>query len=103
MNPMMLGFASFLLATMAIGLIRALRGPTPSDRMMAVQLIGTASIGVLLLLASGLGMPALADVALLFGLLAAVAVAALTRRRIAPQSPERTAAAAPSVPPSSER
>ncbi|MBK5970934.1 MULTISPECIES: monovalent cation/H+ antiporter complex subunit F [Thiorhodovibrio] len=81
MATMMLVFASLLLATMGVGLVRALRGPTPADRLLAVQLIGTASIGVLLLLAAALSMPALADVALVFSLLAAVAVAALTRRR----------------------
>lgn len=81
MATLLLVFASLLLATMAVGLVRALRGPTPADRLLAVQLLGTASIAVLLLLATALSMPALADVALVFSLLAAVAVAALTRRR----------------------
>ena len=103
MQQALLGFASVLLAIMAVGLVRALRGPTPGDRMMAVQLLGTASTGVLLLLAAALRMPALGDVALLFGLLGVVAVAALTRRRArtratAMPSPEAVMQAASSAP-----
>jgi multicomponent Na+:H+ antiporter subunit F len=71
-----------LLITMSVGLIRVVIGPTPADRMMAAQLLGTAGIGMLLLLAMALRVPALIDVALIFGLLAAVAVAAFTRRRV---------------------
>jgi multicomponent Na+:H+ antiporter subunit F len=48
--------------------------------MMAVQLMGTSGIGVLLLLGPAIGVPALVDVALVFALLAAVAIVAFTRR-----------------------
>jgi multicomponent Na+:H+ antiporter subunit F len=76
-----LGIALVLLATMAAGLIRVMIGPTATDRMMAAQLLGTSGIGVLALLATALGVPALIDVGLIFALLAAVSVAAFTRRR----------------------
>lgn len=76
-----LAIALLLLATMSIGLIRVVIGPTPSDRMMAAQLLGTSGIGVLLMLAPVIGVPALIDVALVFALLAAVAIIAFTRRR----------------------
>lgn len=82
MAVMFLAAAVVLLAIMGVGLVRALRGPSAADRLLAVQLIGTASIAVLLLLAAALERPALADVALVFSLLAAVAVAALTRCRV---------------------
>lgn len=81
-NEVYLGSALVLLLTMSVGLIRVVIGPTPADRMMAAQLLGTAGIATLLLLAAALGIPALIDVALIFGLLAAVAVAAFTRRRV---------------------
>ncbi|MBK1647320.1 multiple resistance and pH regulation protein F [Rhabdochromatium marinum] len=81
MSQMLLTCASLLLATMGIGLVRALRGPTPADRLLALQLLGTSGIGVLLLLAAALEMPALNDVGLVFSLLAAVAVFAITRKR----------------------
>jgi multicomponent Na+:H+ antiporter subunit F len=67
--------ASLVLALVAIGLVRILRGPENADRMMAGQLLGSGSIAVLLL-ASGGGLPGAADVALTLTLLASfVAVA----------------------------
>jgi len=72
--------ALFLVATLLAGLTRIVLGPTPSDRMMAAQLMGTTGIAALLLLAPVVRVPALIDVALIFALLAAVAVAAFTRR-----------------------
>ena len=72
--------ALILILSLALGLIRVLRGPTTGDRMMAAQLIGTTGVGLLLVLAPVLGQPALVDVALVLALLAAVAVAALTGR-----------------------
>ena len=67
--------ASLVLALVAIGLVRILRGPQNVDRMMAGQLLGSGSIAVLLLAAGG-GLPGAADVALTLALLASfVAVA----------------------------
>lgn len=81
MPAIFLALALILLVTMAAGLIRVMIGPTAADRMMAAQLLGTSGIGVLALLAPALGVPALIDVGLIFALLAAVSVAAFTRRR----------------------
>jgi len=67
-----------LMFSLLLGLVRVLRGPEEGDRMLAVQLIGTAGVGVLMLLSRVLGQPALLDVALLLALLAAVAAAAFT-------------------------
>ncbi len=82
MPDVFLMFALVLLLTMTAGLVRVVIGPTPADRMMAAQLLGTSGIGVLVLLSTALGIPALIDVGLIFALLAAVAVAAFTRRRV---------------------
>jgi multicomponent Na+:H+ antiporter subunit F len=71
--------------SLLLGLLRVLRGPTAGDRMLAMQLIGTAGVGVLLLLGPVLGEPALIDVALILALLAAVAAAAYAARQ-----PERS-------------
>lgn len=76
-----LAVSLLLLATMSIGLIRVAIGPTPSDRLMAAQLLGTSGIGLLLVLIPVIRVPALIDVALVFSLLAAVAIVAFTRRR----------------------
>ncbi len=74
--------ALVLLLAMAAGLVRVIVGPSAADRMMGAQLLGTMGIGVLLLLAFAFERYALADVALIFGLLASVAAVAFTRRRI---------------------
>jgi multicomponent Na+:H+ antiporter subunit F len=48
--------------------------------MLAAQLFGTTAVAVLLLLADGMGQPALRDIALVFALLAAVAAVAFVQR-----------------------
>ena len=64
-----------------LGLLRVLRGPGAGDRMLATQLIGTAGVGVLLVMGLSLNQPALIDVALILALLAALAAAAFTGRQ----------------------
>jgi multicomponent Na+:H+ antiporter subunit F len=86
------GFALFLLMNLVGGLLRILRGPTRSDRMLAAQLFGTTAVGVLLLLAEASGEPSLRDVALVFALLAAVNAVVFVRyaeRSAAQPSPRR--------------
>jgi multicomponent Na+:H+ antiporter subunit F len=76
MADFLLAAATFVLAMVALGLIRILRGPGAADRIMAAQLLGSGGIAALLLLAAATGMPAAIDVALLLALLAAFASAA---------------------------
>ena len=78
MNGFLALAALLLLTTLLLGLIRVFRGPSAGDRLMAAQLIGTAGVGLLLLLSPVLRVPALVDVALVLALLAVVAVTALT-------------------------
>jgi len=82
MSDVLIATALVLLLSMTAGLARVVVGPTSADRMMGAQLLGTTGIAVLLLLGCAFAMPALADVALIFALLAAVAVSAFTRRRL---------------------
>jgi multicomponent Na+:H+ antiporter subunit F len=65
--------SGFVLAMVAIGLARVLRGPANADRMMAAQLLGTGGIAALLLMATTADVTALVDVALVLALLAAFA------------------------------
>jgi len=58
------------------------------DRMLAALLFGTTGVAMLLLLAPGLNLPALLDVALVFALLAAVALVAFVRRAWNPPTDE---------------
>ena len=65
--------------TVALGLLRVLRGPEVADRIMAAQLLGTGGIAALLLLGVATGVPACLDIALTLALLAAFASVALAR------------------------
>ncbi len=72
--------ALFLLANLLAALVRATRGPTAADRMLAALLFGATGVGVLLLLGYAEGKPALVDAALTLALLAAIAGVAFARR-----------------------
>jgi len=72
--------AIFLLFTMLGGLVRVVRGPKPADRMLGVQLFGSTGVAVLLLLAEAAQNDALRNVALVFVLLALLAVIAFVER-----------------------
>jgi len=72
--------ALFLLANLLAALVRAARGPTAADRMLAALLFGSTGVGVLLLLGYAQNKPALVDAALILALLAAIAGVAFARR-----------------------
>jgi multicomponent Na+:H+ antiporter subunit F len=76
--------ALFLLFNILLGLGRILRGPTMADRMLSIQLFGTTGVGMLLLLSESIQQPALRDVALVFALLAVLAMIAYVRLVIRP-------------------
>lgn len=80
MNAFLLGLALFLMVNLTLGLLRVVRGPTPADRMVAAQLFGTTGVAVLLVLGQATGEAALADVALVFALLAVVVSVAFVKR-----------------------
>jgi multicomponent Na+:H+ antiporter subunit F len=79
MAEILLGVATLLLATVAVGLFAIFRRPADVDRMMAPQLIGTGGVAILLLLADATAAPSLVDVALMLALLAAFAAVAFVR------------------------
>lgn len=80
MSGLELPLALFLLVNLVAALWRVTRGPTAADRMLAALLFGTTGVGVLVLLASAGGGPALLDVALTLALLAAITGVAFARR-----------------------
>lgn len=71
--------ASFILAMVALGLVRIVRGPKAADRMMAAQLLGTGGVAILLLFAVATGTQSVVDIALLLALLAAFAAVSFVR------------------------
>jgi multicomponent Na+:H+ antiporter subunit F len=76
MADFLLAAAGFVVAMVALGLLRILRGPGDADRIMAAQLLGTGGVASLLLVAATSGTPAVVDVALTLALVSAFASAA---------------------------
>lgn len=76
MSEILLAAAGLIVLTVAIGLLRVLRGPDDVDRLMAAQLLGTGGIAALLLTAYATRIPGVDDVALGLALLAAFATMA---------------------------
>ena len=84
MTEFLLAAAVFILLTVAVGLVRLLRGPDTADRLLAAQLLATGGAAALLLFGVASRTTAVAEVALLLNLLAAFGsvgfVAGLARR-----------------------
>ena len=97
MAEFLLGAAAFILALVALGLIRILRGPGDADRMMAAQLLGTGGIAGVLLIGAATGEGATIDVALTLALLAAFAAFAFVKAEEPPVA-EPAATADPKSP-----
>jgi multicomponent Na+:H+ antiporter subunit F len=70
--------AALVLLMTGLGLMRMLWGPSPADRLMAAQLLGTGGGAMALLIAIASGTTAIIDIALTLALLAAFAAVALT-------------------------
>jgi multicomponent Na+:H+ antiporter subunit F len=92
MAEFLLGASAFILAMVALGLIRVLRGPGNADRIMAAQLLGTGGIAAVLLLGVATGERATLDVALTLALLAAFASFAFAKAKLT-QIPDGSRAA----------
>lgn len=72
--------AVFLMLNLLAGLVRIYIGPTPADRLLAAQLLGTTGTAVLMILAATLRSTPLLDAAIIFALLAAVTLIAFVCR-----------------------
>lgn len=79
MAEFLLAAAGFVLAMVALGLVRILRGPADADRMMAAQLLGSGGIAALLLGGAAVGDGSVVDVSLTLALLAAFASIAFVK------------------------
>jgi multicomponent Na+:H+ antiporter subunit F len=97
MPEFLLGAAAFVLGTVALGLMRLLRGPGHADRMLAAQLLGTGGVAALLLLGVATGVGAIAEVALLLALLAAFASVAFVSGIHRPDGRGNASGTAPSA------
>ncbi len=68
-----------ILATMALALVRALRGPTPYDRILALNMLGTKTVLLIAVLGFLMGRPEWLDLALLYALIGFVGLLAVLR------------------------
>jgi multicomponent Na+:H+ antiporter subunit F len=71
--------AGALLATLALLLVRAVRGPTVFDRLLASNTIGTVSVLLLATIGFLTGRPDFLDLALVYGLLNIVGTIAVLK------------------------
>jgi multicomponent Na+:H+ antiporter subunit F len=100
-NEVLLAGAILVLAAVAAGLARVLRGPGNTERIMAAQLLGTGGIAALLLFGAAAGSSSAIDLALMLALLAAFATIAFVKKGTTqerPQEPADAAAAADTGP-----
>jgi multicomponent Na+:H+ antiporter subunit F len=82
----LLAAGGFVLAMVALSLMRILRGPSSADRMMAAQLFGTGGIAALFLIATAMGVPAAVDVSLTLALLTAFASVGFVKHATRPEA-----------------
>lgn len=81
----LLGIAGILIGIAVVVLYRAVRGPTIQDRVIAVNVAGTNTVVVLVLVALALGFPDVLDIAIVYALLnfvLSIAVARLTTENV---------------------
>ena len=83
MASFLFGAAGVVLTMVALGLVVILRRPAEVDHLMAAQLLGTGGIAALVL-ATGGGVPAAADVALTLAILAAFVTVAFVKSGAVP-------------------
>jgi multicomponent Na+:H+ antiporter subunit F len=58
-----------ILVTMALALVRAMRGPTVFDRLLAVNVFGTKTVLLIAVVGFLMGRPAFLDIALVYALI----------------------------------
>ena len=80
MTTLYLIAAIALLISISGGLYQISRGPTPGDRILVIQLLGTGAVAVLILIGESMDDPAFVDVALILALLAAITMVAFVQR-----------------------
>lgn len=79
MNTVLVVTSLAVFATMALALVRALKGPTVYDRIVAVNVFGTKIVLVVALITYVTGHAALIDVALVYALINFIAIVAVLK------------------------
>jgi multicomponent Na+:H+ antiporter subunit F len=76
---MFIAVSAVILVAIAIGLVRAFRGPTLYDRVMAANMIGTLTVLMVSVLGFMTGRPEFLDIALVYVLISFVSTIAVLR------------------------
>ena len=76
---MFIAVSAVILVAIAIGLLRAFRGPTLYDRVMAANMIGTLTVLMVSVLGFMTGRPEFLDIALVYVLISFVSTIAVLR------------------------
>ena len=76
---MFIAVAAVILIAIALGLVRACRGPTLFDRIMAANMIGTLTVLMVAVLGFMAGRPEFLDIALVYVLISFVSTIAVLR------------------------
>ena len=76
---MFIAVSAVLLVAIALGLVRAFRGPTLYDRVMAANMIGTLTVLMVAVLGFMAGRPEFLDIALVYVLISFVSTIAVLR------------------------
>ena len=71
--------AAALLVTLVLALVRALRGPTVFDRVLAMNTVGTVAVLLLAVIGFLTGRPEFLDLAIVYGLLNVVGTIAVLK------------------------
>lgn len=79
MTTVLIITALAILGTMALALVRALKGPTVYDRIVAVNVFGTKTVLVVALISFVSGHADLIDVALVYALINFIAIVAVLK------------------------
>ncbi len=65
----LLGGAAIVVVLAAVVLYRVVAGPTTYDRVLAVNIVGTSTVIVIVLISAGLDRPEYLDIAIVYALL----------------------------------
>ena len=76
---MFITVSAVILVAIALGLVRAFRGPTLYDRVMAANMIGTLTVLMVSVLGFMTGRPEFLDIALVYVLISFVSTIAVLR------------------------
>lgn len=79
MTTVLVVTALAIFATMALALVRALKGPTVFDRIVAVNMFGTKTVLIVALITAISGNDDLIDVALVYALINFITVVAVLK------------------------